>query len=392
MACKGHPAAAGHIYKSSGAVVRLARAACSLTPPGEPVSNATSQELTVLQAVQLHAHGGVDQLHYEQAPTPVLDSPDEVVVQLKAASLNHIDLWNRKGLTGKKVEFPHILGADGAGIVAEVGSAVRHVSEGDAVCLYPPVGCGYCEFCMTSRPFMCVWLRVLGEGMQGTYAEKVKVPAANCFPIPAGYSFAEAAAFPLVFLTVWRMLITNAKLRPGEKVLILGIGGGVALAALQIAKAMNAWVAVTSSSDEKLEKAAVLGADRALNYRKSDFTKEVRSWTNKRGVDVVVDCIGGENWARSLAALVKGGRLVTCGATAGASPSTDIRRIFWNHLSIFGSTLGSSEEFRQVLNFVNAAKVKPVLDRTFHLSDAAAAQNRLERGEQFGKITLRMER
>jgi NADPH:quinone reductase-like Zn-dependent oxidoreductase len=345
-----------------------------------------------LQAVRLHGYGGIDQLRYEEAPDPTLDARDDVIVGLKAASLNHIDLWNRKGLTGMKVDFPHILGADGAGIIEDVGSGVQHLEKGGAVCLYPPVGCGHCEFCVTSRHFMCVRLRVLGEGINGTYAEKVRVPAANCFPIPRGYGFAEAAAFPLVFVTVWRMLITNARLRPGEKVLILGIGGGVAMAALQIAKAMNAWVAVTSSSDEKLERAGKLGADAGVNYRRSDFTKEVRAWTNKRGVDVVVDCIGGENWAKSLAALVKGGRLVTCGATAGANPPTDIRRIFWNHLSIYGSTLGSSEEFRQVLNFVDTAKVKPVLDQTFPLSEAAAAQTRLEKGEQFGKITLSMER
>lgn len=345
-----------------------------------------------MHAVQLHAYGGPDQLYYEHAPTPVLDSPDGVIVRLKAASLNHIDLWNRKGLTGKKVEFPHILGADGAGVVEDLGGAVQHLKKGDAVCLYPPVGCGGCDFCITARDFMCVWLRVLGEGMKGTYAEKVKVPAANCFPMPEGYSYAEAAALPLVFITVWRMLVTNAGLRPGENVLILGIGGGVALAALQIAKAMHAWVAVTSSSDEKLEKAAKLGADRGLNYKRSDFVREVRGWTHKRGVDVVVDCVGGESWSKSLAALAKGGRLVTCGATTGANPRTDIRRIFWNHLSIFGSTLGSRQEFRQVLSFVNEAKVKPVLDRTFPLSEAAAAQTRLERGEQFGKIILDMER
>lgn len=345
-----------------------------------------------MKAVQLHDHGGVDKLRYEDAPDPVLDAPDDVIVRLEAASLNHIDLWNRKGLTGMKVEFPHILGADGAGVVQGVGSAVQHVKQGDSVCLYPPVGCGRCEFCATAREFMCIRLRVLGEGMKGTYAEQVKVPAANCFPVPPGYSFAEAAAFPLVFVTIWRMLITNAQLRPGEKVLILGIGGGVALAALQIAKAMNAWVAVTSSSDEKLKKAKDLGADYGLNYTQSDFSREIRARTDKRGVDVVVDCIGGESWAKSLATLVKGGRLVTCGATAGANPPTDIRRIFWNHLSIFGSTLGSREEFRQVLNFVDTARLKPILDRTFSLADAAAAQTRLEQRGQFGKIILTMDR
>jgi len=341
-----------------------------------------------LKAVQIYEHGGADKLCYEDAPDPVLRSPRDVIVRLRAASLNHIDLWNRKGLTGMKVEFPHILGADGAGVVEEVGSEVTHARKGDAVCLYPPVGCGACDFCHTDRDFMCVRLRVLGEGMKGSYAEYVTIPGDNCFPIPEGYGFEDAAAFPLVFVTVWRMLVTNARLAPGEKVLILGIGGGVAIAALQIAKAMNAWVAVTSSSDEKLERARCLGADYGLNYTQHDFTREIRDVTGKRGVDVVVDCVGGDSWAKSLASLVKGGRLVTCGATTGATPPTDIRRIFWNHLSIFGSTLGSREEFEQVLRFVEAAKVEPVIDRSFPLAEAAAAQTRLETGKQFGKIIL----
>ncbi len=341
-----------------------------------------------MKAVRIHEYGGVDTLRYEDAPDPVPGSPRDVVVRLRAAALNHIDLWNRKGLTGMKVEFPHILGADGAGVVEEAGSEVTHLKEGDAVCIYPPVGCGGCEFCRTARDFMCVRLRVLGEGMKGSYAEYVTVPGVNCFPAPEGYGFKEAAAFPLVFVTVWRMLVTNARLAPGEKVLILGIGGGVAMAALQIAKAMNAWVAVTSSSDEKVEGARRLGADHGLNYRTRDFVREIRDVTGKRGVDVVVDCVGGDSWAKSLAALVKGGRLVTCGATTGANPPTDIRRIFWNHLSIFGSTLGSRQEFEQVLRFVEAAKIKPVIDKSFPLADARAAQTRLETGQQFGKIIL----
>ena len=341
-----------------------------------------------MKAVQIYEYGGADKLRYEEAPDPVLQSSGDVIVRLEAASLNHIDLWNRKGLTGMKVEFPHILGADGAGVVEEAGSGVAHVKKGDPVCLYPPVGCSACEFCRTNRDYMCVHLRVLGEGMKGSYAEYVTIPGANCFPIPEGYGFEEAAAFPLVFITVWRMLVTNARLAPGETVLILGIGGGVAMAALQIAKAMNAWVAVTSSSAEKLDRARELGADYGLNYRECDFTREIRNLTGKRGVDVVVDCVGGESWAKSLAALVKGGRLVTCGATTGATPATDIRRIFWNHLSIFGSTLGSREEFEQVLRFVEASKVRPVLDQSFPLAEAAAAQTRLETGQQFGKIIL----
>lgn len=341
-----------------------------------------------MKAVRIHEHGGVEKLRYEEVEEPKLSSPTEAIVQLKTASLNRIDLRSRQGLTGMEISLPHILGADGAGIVVEAGERVHNVRKGDAVCLYPPSGCGQCEFCSTDREFMCVHLRVPGERTQGTYAEYVKVPAANCFSIPPGLSFEEAAAFPLVFIAVWRMLVTNAELKPGEDVLILGIGGGVATAALQLAKQMGAHVFVTSSSDEKLEMAKNWGADHGINYLRSDFAKEVRTLTGKRGVDVVVDCVGGDSWVKSLAALVKGGRLVTCGATAGANPQTDIRRIFWNHLKIFGSTLGSREEFRQLLGFMQASRVRPIIDQIFPLKEAAAAQRRLEEGKQFGKIVL----
>jgi len=272
----------------------------------------------------------------------------------------------------------------------DVGGQVNNVKEGDAVCFYPASGCGECEFCVAGKDFMCLRLRVLGERLEGTYAEYVKVPARNCFPIPPGLSFEEAAAFPLVFVTVWRMLITNAELKPGEHVLILGIGGGIATAALLVAKQMGAHVVVTSSSDEKLEMAKNWGADHGLNYHRSDFSKEVRVLTGKRGVDVVVDCVGGDGWVKSLAALTKGGRLVTCGATAGGNPQTDIRRIFWNHLKIFGSTLGSRGEFCQLLNFIRVTKLRPIIDQLFPLKEAAHAQRRLEEGRQFGKIVLQI--
>jgi NADPH2:quinone reductase len=237
---------------------------------------------------------------------------------------------------------------------------------------------------------MCVHSRVLGERSEGTYSEYVKLPGVNCFPIPVGLSFEEAAAFPLVFITVWRMLVTNAELKPGEHVLVLGIGGGVATAALLLAKQMGAHVIVTSSSDEKLELAKNWGADHGINYRKSDFAKEARILTQKRGVDVVVDCVGGDSWAKSVAALAKGGRLVICGATAGAQRPTDIRRIFWNHLKIFGSTFGSREEFRQLLALMRNSGTRPVIDQLFPLRDAAEAQQRLEEGRQFGKIVLQI--
>jgi NADPH:quinone reductase-like Zn-dependent oxidoreductase len=238
---------------------------------------------------------------------------------------------------------------------------------------------------------MCIRLRVLGEREDGTYAEYVRLPARNCFPIPRSLSLEEAAAFPLVYITLWRMLVTNAQLKPGEHVLILGIGGGVATAALQVAAHLGAHIIVTSSSDEKLERAKALGAEHGINYRTTDFPQKVRELTGKRGVDVVVDCVGGESWVKSLASLAKGGRLVTCGATTGANPQTDLRRIFWNNLTVFGSTLGSREDFRQVLNFMNSSNTRPIIDRVFPLKDAAAAQKRMEEGKQFGKIVLRMD-
>jgi len=235
---------------------------------------------------------------------------------------------------------------------------------------------------------MCARVHVLGERENGTYAEYVSVPAQNCFSCPAGLSFEEAAAFPLVFVTAWRMLVTNAAIKPGESVLILGIGGGIASAALQVAKFSGAQLIVTSSSDEKLALARKLGAELGVNYCNVDFAKEVRNLTAKRGVDVVVDCVGGPGWAKSLAALAKGGRLVTCGAIAGTNPQTDVRRIFWNDLSIFGSSLGSRTEFREVINFFEVSRAKPVIDQVFSLSEAADAQQRLEASKQFGKIVL----
>lgn len=338
----------------------------------------------------MHGYGGVDQLFYEDAGEPKLSGPNEVIVKLKAASLNHIDIWNRLGAAGVVVRMPHTLGADGAGVVIEVGEKVENVKAGDPVCLYPFSGCGQCEFCLTGRDFMCVYVRSLGERLEGTYANYVKLPAENCFPIPAGLSFEEAAAFPLVFITLWRMLITNARLKPGETLLIIGVGGGVASAALQVAKKIGAHVIVTSGTDAKLELARSLGADHGINHRTRDFARDVSTLTGNRGADVVLDCVAGEGWQKSLASLIRGGRLVTCGATAGGLPDTDLSVIFSKHLKIYGSTLGSREEFCQVLRFVNMAQIRPIIDNVFPLKEAAAAQRRMEEGKQFGKIVLQI--
>jgi NADPH:quinone reductase-like Zn-dependent oxidoreductase len=345
-----------------------------------------------LKAIRIHAHGGVDQLRFEDAPDLKVTAPRDVIVKLETAALNHIDIWVRKGATGMQILMPHIVGADGAGVVVDVGSEVRAVKTGDKVCLYSFTGCGECEFCLSDRDFMCIRVRSLGERLDGTYAEYVKVVPENCFPVPAYMSFDEAAAFPLVFVTLWRMLVTNARLQPGESLLIVGIGGGVASAALQVAKRMGARVVVTSSSDEKLARANALGADFGINHRRKDIAEEVQKLTDGRGVDVVLDSVAGEVWQKSLRSLAHRGRLVTCGATAGWEPNDDLNLMISKELRIYGSTLGSREDFRQLLNFLNETQIHPIIDRQFALKEAAAAQQRMEDGKQFGKILLAVSR
>jgi NADPH:quinone reductase-like Zn-dependent oxidoreductase len=341
-----------------------------------------------LKAIRIHAHGGVDQLRYDDAADPKITSSKDVIVKLEAAALNHIDIWVRLGATGMTIPMPHILGADGAGVVVEVGREVKSVRTGDNVCLYAFTGCGECEFCLANRDFLCIRVRSLGERLDGTYAQYVKVSPENCFPVPSYMTFDEAAAFPLVFVTVWRMLVTNARLRPGESLLIIGIGGGVASAALQVAKRTGARILVTSGSDEKLDRAAALGADHGINHRRKNFAEEVKRLTDNRGVDVVLDSVAGEVWQKSLHSLAHGGRLVTCGATAGGEPNDDINTMVSQELNIYGSTLGSREDFRQLLSFLDATQIHPIIDRKFPLGEARAAQQRMEEARQFGKIVL----
>jgi NADPH:quinone reductase-like Zn-dependent oxidoreductase len=342
-----------------------------------------------LKAIRIHEHGSVDQLRFEDAPDPKITSARDVIVKLAAAALNHIDIWVRMGATGMSIPMPHILGADGAGVVVDTGTEVSGIKTGDKVCLYSFTGCGECEFCRSDRDFMCIRVRSLGERLDGTYAEYVKVAPENCFPIPSHMSFDEGAAFPLVFLTAWRMLITNARLQPGEMLLIIGIGGGVAGAALQLGHRMGARVIVTSGSDEKLERAQDLGADHGINHRRRDFAEEVKRLTDNHGVNVVVDSVAGEVWVKSLRSLAHGGRLVTCGATAGWAPDEDLDLLISKQLKIYGSTLGSREDFRQLLKFLEISKIHPIIDRKFALKEARDAQQRMEEVRQFGKIVLR---
>ncbi len=342
-----------------------------------------------MKAMAITAHGGMDKVQYMDVERPQL-GPREVLIETKAAALNHLDLWVRNGLPGSKLAMPHVLGADGAGVVAEVGPEVRTVKGGDRVLINPGLSCHQCEFCYAGEQSLCVRFGIMGETCPGTFGEYFKVPQENVHAVPEGMSWEEAAAFPLVYLTAWRMLISKAAIKPGEDILILGIGGGVSTAALQIAKALGLRAIVTSSSDDKLQKAKNLGADLLINYRTQDFAREVRDLTQRRGVDVVVDSVGGDSYAKSLGCLRKGGRLVTCGATAGPRPQTDLQRIFWNQLSVFGSTMGNMREFAEMLNFVRRRGLKPAIDQVFPLSEGAQAMARMEEGQQFGKIVLRV--
>jgi NADPH:quinone reductase-like Zn-dependent oxidoreductase len=343
-----------------------------------------------MKAIAITGQGGLDKVQYVDTERLAL-GPREVLVETRAAALNHLDIFVRNNLDTLKLVAPHVAGADGAGVVAEVGSEVSTIKVGDRVLINPALNCGVCEFCQAGEQSLCVRLGIMGESCPGTFAEYFKVPQENVHPVPEGFSWEEAAALPLVFVTAWRMLISKAAVKPGEDILILGIGGGVSTAVLQIVTAIGLRAFVTSSSEDKLRQAKKLGAEAGINYKTQDFAREIRSLTDRRGVDVVVDSVGGDSYAKSLASLAKGGRLVSCGATAGARPQTDLQRIFWNQLSVFGSTMGNRREFAEMLNFVRKRVVKPVIDQVFPLAEGAKAFARMEEGKQFGKLVLKVD-
>ena len=343
-----------------------------------------------MKAAYISKHGGNEVLTVGELSEPV-PGPGEVLVGIRAAALNRLDVFVRNGIPGVPVAFPHVPGADGCGVVEAVGAGAKGLAEGDRVVLQPGLSCGACEFCRDGETSLCVDYGILGEHRAGTLAEKVVVPARNAWKAPAHLSDEEAASFPLAAMTAWRMLVTRAALRPGESVLIHGIGGGVSAFALQIARLAGAsLVIVTSGSAEKLERASSLGADVALDYRKVDVGRKVRELTGKRGVDVVVDSVGAATWRASLTAAAKKGRIVTCGATSGPNPEEEIRIIFWKQLSILGSTMGTDSEFAALLRAVEAKRVLPVVDEVFSLDDVRAAYERLESGAGFGKIVVRI--
>jgi NADPH:quinone reductase-like Zn-dependent oxidoreductase len=343
-----------------------------------------------VKAAFFREHGGPEKIEVEELPDPV-PGPGMVRVRIKAAALNRLDIFVRNGIPGVAPALPHVMGSDGAGVVESRGAGVAGLKDGDEVVLNPGISCGGCEFCRRGEHSLCVSFRLIGEHLPGTFAQYVLVPAENLYPKPAGLSWEEAAAFPLTFLTAWRMLVTRARVRPGETLLIVGIGGGVATAALQIARLLGMTVFVTSGSPEKLARAKMLGAEAGIDHSKTDFAREIRMLTGKRGVDVVLDSVGKATWRKSIASAARGGRLVTCGATTGPDPQTDLARIFWNQLTVCGSTMGTHGEFAAMLKAVGEGKLKPVVDAVYPLPRVREAMEILEEKRQFGKIVLRVD-
>jgi len=324
------------------------------------------------------------------APPP---GAGEVRIALRAAALNHLDLFVVEGLPGLPPQFPHILGSDGAGVIAQVGSGVSSVQPGDRVLINPGISDYTCEFCRAGEHSLCVRYGILGEHLPGTLAEFITVPVHNVQPLPAlepPLTWSEAAAFSLVTLTAWRMVMTRAQVKAGEWVLVWGIGGGVSLTALRIAKLAGARVIATSSSDAKLERARALGADVVLNHVTQKITAEVRAVTGKRGVDVVVENVGEATWGDSLRCLAKGGRIVTCGGTSGPTLVTDVRPLFWHQFTILGSTMGNAAEYREIVRQLGEGQLRPIMDSTYPFARAREAFERLASGAQHGKIAVQI--
>ena len=341
-----------------------------------------------MKAAIFRQHGGPEVLEYTDVPEPRIRA-NEVLVEVKACALNHLDIWARKGLPGIEIPLPHILGNDVAGVVREAGELVTWVKPGDEVMVQPGVSCGHCEACLSGRDNFCREYDIIGYRRDGGYAELVAVPGVNVIPKPAQLSWEAAAALPLVTVTAWHMLVTRADVQPGEQVLVHAAGSGVGSVAIQIAKLRGARVITTASTDEKLAHARELGADETINYTSNDWPKEVKRLTDRKGVDVVVEHTGAATWPGSISSLKNNGRLVTCGATSGYDARTDLRQVFYRNISLLGSFMGSKAELLEAMKFVEAGKIRAVVDRVLPLSEARQAHELLENRAQFGKVVLK---
>jgi NADPH:quinone reductase-like Zn-dependent oxidoreductase len=342
--------------------------------------------MSTMQAIVLREHGGPEVLHAETLPIPE-PGPGEVRVKIRAVALNHLDVWVRKGGPAFHVEYPHRLGSDVAGIVDAVGAGVT-ASVGTKVVVQPGLSCGRCAACLSGHDNLCRYYKILGENTQGGYAEYIVVPQVNLAPYPERLDFPQAAACILTFLTAWQMVVHKGRVQPGDVVLVQGAGSGIGVAAIQIARLYGARVLATAGTAEKCARAVALGAEVAIDYATQDFVAEAKRLTGKRGVDVVIEHVGGEVFAQSLRATRAGGRVVTCGATAGFHPAIDLRQIFFRQVEVLGSTMGSKSDLLAVLEHVAAGRLQPVVDRVMPLARAADAHRVLEAREAFGKVVL----
>lgn len=340
-----------------------------------------------MDAVMYRDHGDRSVIEYGSHPDPDPD-PDEVLVEVYAGALNHLDIWTRRGLPGVDLALPHVPGSDGAGLVREVGEQVDRFERGDRVALLAGVSCGTCEHCRNGEEPLCPEYHIIGEHTPGVHAEYAAVPAENLVSVPEDVEWAVAASAPLAFQTAWRMLMTRTDLGPGDSVLVQGATGGVGHAAVQIADYAGATVYATGGTDEKLETVSDLGVDRVINYESESFKEIIKTETDGRGVDVVVDHVGEATWSDSLKCLVKGGTLVTCGATTGGRPELNVNRVFWDGLSIHGSTMASVGEIDDVLSLVWDGVFEPVIRERLPMSEAAEGHRLLEERDGVGKVVL----
>jgi len=341
-----------------------------------------------MKAVRFHEHGGREVLRYEDVPDPA-PRPTEVLLRVKAIALNHLDVWLRKGLPGMTIPLPKIGGCDIAGEVAAVGALCFRIAVGQRILVSPGISCGQCAACLRGDDNLCRAFKVIGGyAMDGGCADLVCVPEVNCIPIPDSLDYPGAAAVPVTFVTAWNMLVRQARLAAGEDVLVMGVGSGVGTAAVQIAKLFGARVIAVAGTDEKLAKAKALGADERINYERQDLGQEIRQLTGKRGVDVVFEHVGGTTWQKLIPNIASGGRLVTCGASAGYEGSVDIRYLFSKSISILGAFLGTKADMLKVVSHLARGSLHPVIDRTLPLAECAEGHRLLEERAVFGKVVL----
>jgi NADPH:quinone reductase-like Zn-dependent oxidoreductase len=342
-----------------------------------------------MKAIQYSKLGGPEVLQYLEVPTPKPQA-NEILIKVLATSINHIDIHFRRGLPGVQSHLPHIPGSDAVGIIEEIGSDVRGLSKGETIVMDPSASCGQCEFCKEERINYCPKARILGRENDGAYAQYMVIPQENAMKLPAGFNVETAAAAPLVYLTAWSMVVTKGQIQKGQTVLVMGAGSGVGSAAIQIAKMFGATVFATAGSEEKIQKAKeLLSIDQVWNYNDVEIDREIRSATGKKGVDLIIDSVGGRQWVPMLKALKNGGTLVTCGATDGFDPKEDLRHIFFRQLRILGSTMGNRNEMREVMSHVFSGKLKPIVDKVFKLEDAATAHQYVQDRKVFGKVVIK---